>query len=223
MYTKHKWESEKHFNFNYVKYLPIDYNENEKYPLVFFLHGAGERGENLDIAVNNSYMRYVRENNTEYPFIFVAPQCPAEKHWGCYMESLSAFLEFICQELSVDEDRVYLTGLSMGGTGTWEFTMANPDKFAAIAPVCGRSYTWAGCKTITHVPIMMYHGNCDEIVPISDSMKMLSSINEKGGHAELKICYGYKHNSWDVAYAGDELWKWLLSHKKSMPLNVLLF
>ena len=215
MYTKHKWESDRYFNFGYIKYLPKDYDENKKYPLVFYLHGAGERGDDLDLASGNGYMKYVRENNTQYPFIFIAPQCPAEKFWSCYTESLVAFIDYICTELPIDETRIYLTGISMGGTGTWELAMAIPERFAAIAPVCARRYCWAGCRTITHLPIKMYHGDIDDIVPVTDSIKMLEAINKNGGKAELEICYGYAHNSWDVAYAGDDLVNWLLSHKKT--------
>ena len=96
MYTKEKWTSERYFNFSYVKYLPKDYDENQKYPLVFFLHGAGERGDDLDIGSRLGFMKHVREDGAEYPFIFVAPQCPHDKYWGCYTESLLAFLDHIC-------------------------------------------------------------------------------------------------------------------------------
>lgn len=213
MYTKHNWKSEKHFNFNYVKYLPQDYNETKKYPIVFFLHGAGERGDDLELACRHGYMKYVREQNADYPFIFVAPQCPEDKIWATCVESLTAFVDDMCDELPIDKDRIYVTGLSMGGMGTWLLAMANPHKFAAIAPICGSSICWyAGI--VKHLPIMMYHGDLDEIVPITESITMLKAVHNNGGHAQLKICYGYGHNAWDVAYDGDELWKWLLSHKK---------
>ena len=112
MYTKHICESETHFNIRYVKYLPEDFDENKKYPLVFFLHGAGERGDDLDVASRHGYMKYVREEGREYPFIFIAPQCPFDKYWGCYTESLLVFLDYICEELPVDKDRIYLTNIS---------------------------------------------------------------------------------------------------------------
>ena len=137
MYTKHKWESKEHFNFSYIKYLPKDFDENKEYPLVFFLHGAGERGDNLDLISLHGYMQYHREQGREYPFIFIAPQCPADKYWGCYTESLLAFLDWLCETLPFDKNRIYLTGLSMGGTGTWMLAMALRDRFAAIAPICG--------------------------------------------------------------------------------------
>ncbi len=213
MYTKHKWESDVHYNFGYVKYLPKDFDESKKYPLVFFLHGAGERGDDLDVAMTHGYMKYVREEGREYPFIFVAPQCPFDKYWGCYTESLLAFLDFICDTLPVDKDRIYLTGLSMGGTGTWMLSMASPDKFAAIAPICGSGIYWnADC--IKHLPIYIFHGDCDDIVPISESINMLTSINKRGGNAKMKICHSVGHNSWNCAYGEDELLNWLLQQHK---------
>ena len=213
MYTKHKWNSDKYFNFGYVVNLPKDYDENKKYPLVLFLHGAGERGDDLDLAVKHGYMRYVKEQGKEYPFIFVAPQCPLNKYWGCYTESLLAFIDFICESLPVDLDRVYLTGLSMGGTGTWMLAMADPERFAAIAPVCGSGIIWnGGC--LANLPTLVYHGDCDGTVPIQESMNMITAINKRGGNARINICYGVAHNAWDIAYGGDELAEWLMSNKR---------
>lgn len=215
MYTKHKWESDRHFNFGYVKYLPADFCESEKYPLVIFLHGAGERGDDLDIAMRHGFMKHVREDGRKYPFIFIAPQCPAGKYWGCYTESLIAFIDYICDTLPVDRTRVYLTGLSMGGTGTYMLAMAAPEKFAAIAPVCGSGIYWFG-EALRDVPVMMYHGDLDETVPIEESVTMLRAINKRGGNAQLKILHGVTHRAWEAAYAGDELQNWLLSHRKEI-------
>ncbi len=213
MYTKHKWEQDKYFNFGYVKYLPKDYDEGKKYPLVIFLHGAGERGEDLDHAMRHGYMKYVREEGKEYPFIFVAPQCPADKYWGCYTESLLAFIDYVTETLPVDTDRIYLTGLSMGGTGTWMLAMADTNRFAAIAPICGSGIVWnGGC--LAKLPIFIYHGDCDDIVPITESIGMLRAVNKNGGKAQMKICYGVGHNAWDYAYTDDSLLEWLLSQHK---------
>ena len=214
MYRKLKWESDVHYNFGYVEYLPENFDKNKKYPLVIFLHGAGERGEDLDIASRHGFMKHVRESGREYPFIFVAPQCPCGKYWGCYTESLLAFIDYVTASLPVDADRVYLTGLSMGGTGTWMLAMADPERFAAIAPICGSGIYWYG-EALKSIPVMVYHGDLDEIVPISNSLEMIKSVNRHGGNAEMKILYGVGHNAWDEAYAGDELYTWLLSHKKS--------
>ena len=212
MYTKHKWESDKYYNFGYVKYLPKNYDESKKYPLVFFLHGAGERGDDLDRVCCHGYMKHVRESAAEYPFIFIAPQCPNEKFWGCYTESLLAFLDYVCDTLPIDMERVYLTGLSMGGTGTWMLAMASRERFAAIAPICGSGIYWNG-GALKNIPIMVYHGDCDETVPIQNSIEMIKAVNRCGGSAEIKILYGVGHNAWDAAYSGDELYTWLLSHK----------
>ncbi|MBR7133920.1 MAG: prolyl oligopeptidase family serine peptidase [Clostridia bacterium] len=213
MYEKRKWQSDIYYNFNYVEYLPKDFDKTQKYPLVFFLHGAGERGDDLELASTHGFMKHVREENKEYPFIFIAPQCPQDKYWGCYTESLLKFLDYICDTLPVDRDRIYLTGLSMGGTGTWMLAMADPERFAAIAPVCGSGIYWYGCSLV-NTPVFMYHGDCDEVVPIQESISMLNSINKHGGNARLKICYGVGHNAWNIAYSGDELVNWFLSHKK---------
>ena len=214
MYTKHQWDGGHHFHFQYVKYLPKDFDPNKKYPLVFFLHGAGERGDDLDVACRHGFMKYVREEGKEYPFIFIAPQCPAEKYWACYTESLFAFLDFICEELPIDRDRIYLTGLSMGGTGSFMLAMAEPERFAALVPVCGSGIIWYAEKLL-NFPVYMYHGDCDDTVPVQESVNMLAKINEKGGNAQLKICYGVRHNAWDYAYSGDELTKWLMAQKKA--------
>ena len=209
MYTKHKWESDIYYNFNYAKYLPKDFDETKEYPLVLFLHGAGERGDDLDIATRHGYMKYVREEGKEYPFICIAPQCPNDKYWGCYTESLIAFLDYITETLPIDKKRIYLTGFSMGGTGTWMLAMAAPDKFAAIAPVCGSGIYW-NTEILRNIPILMYHGDCDDVVPINESVNMLKSIHKNGGNAQLKICYGVGHNAWDYAYTDDFLMNWML-------------
>lgn len=213
MYTKHKWESENYFNFSYVKYLPKDFDANKKYPLVFFLHGAGERGNDLDVAMRHGYMKYVREEGREYPFIFVAPQCPHSKFWGCYTESLLAFLDYICETLPVDTDRVYLTGLSMGGTGTWMLAMADPSRFAAVAPICGTGIYWNG-GMLKYNPIFVYHGDCDDIVPVTESVNMVKMVNKNGGNAKIEIVYGVGHDSWEQAYGDDKLLNWMLSQNK---------
>lgn len=214
MYTKHQWKSDVYFNFPYVLNLPEGYDPQKKYPLVIFLHGAGERGDDLDVACRHGFMKHVREEGKTYPFLFVAPQCPLNKYWGCYTESLLAFLDDLCEKLPVDQQRIYLTGLSMGGTGTWMLAMAAPERFAAIAPVCGSGIYWYG-EMLKEIPVYMYHGDCDEVVPIEESITMLRSVNKRGGNAQLEICYGVGHDAWNIAYAGDTLVNRLLQHKKT--------
>lgn len=214
MYTKHQWHSDRYFNFGYVQYLPLDFDPKKTYPLVFFLHGAGERGTDLDVACRHGYLKYVREEGKEYPFILIAPQCPGNQYWGCYTESLLAFLDFLCETLPVDRDRIILTGLSMGGTGTWMLGMAAPDRFSCLIPICGTGICWYG-ERVAHIPIRIYHGDLDDIVPLTESVSMLKAVHSRGGHAELKICYGMGHNSWEVAYQDPELIDWMLAQKRS--------
>lgn len=214
MYTYQKWEHPVYFNFRYVQYLPRDFDHSKKYPLVLFLHGAGERGDYPELAARWGLMQQVRESGREYPFICISPLCPKGKYWGCYTESLLAFLDWLCENLPVDRSRVYLTGLSMGGTGTYMLAMAAPERFAAIAPICGSGIVWYG-EALKDVPVFMYHGDCDEVVPLQESITMLKAIHTRGGHAQLKICYGVGHDAWKMAYHGDELINWLLSHRKS--------
>ena len=101
----------------------------------------------------------------------------------------------------------------MGGTGTWMLAMAAPERFAAIAPICGTGIYWFG-EALVDIPIMIYHGDCDEIVPLSESISMVNSVNKRGGNAQIEICYGLGHNAWDVAYSGDRLMNWFLQYKK---------
>ncbi len=213
MYTKHKWNSDTYYNFNYARYLPKDFDKDKKYPLVFFLHGAGERGDDLDVAARNGYMKYVREEGKEYPFICILPQCPDGKYWGCYTESLLAFLDYISDTLPVDEQRIYLTGCSMGGYGTFMLAMADPARFAALAPVCGGGIP-AMAGLAASIPVFMYHGDCDPVVSVTESVNMLREINRRGGRAQLKICYGVGHNAWDHAYTDEQLIDWLMSQRR---------
>ena len=198
MYVQKQWQTDSHHPFYYVEYLPKDYDPAKEYPLVLFLHGAGERVQDPHQAMFHGYMKYVREQGKEYPFIFIAPQCIGNAYWGSYTESLSAFLDYVLETYAVDRRRVYLTGLSMGGTGTWMFAMARPNTFAAIMPVCGSGIYW-NVANLLKTPIYMVHGDCDTCVPISDSVEMLTSINSRGGNAKLKICYGVGHDAWNYA------------------------
>lgn len=213
MYTKNKWQTGNFYKFGYIMYLPENFDDKKEYPLVFYLHGAGERGDNLDLIASHGYLQYVREEGAEYPFIIVAPQCPDGKYWGCFTESLLGFLDYICAKLPVDESRVYLTGISMGGTGTYMLAMAAPERFAAIAPICGSGICWyAGA--LKDIPAFIFHGDCDTVIPIYESITMLKNINLSGGNAKMEIYHGVGHNAWDIAYKGDKLYNMLLRIQK---------
>ena len=215
MYQKLKWESDRYFNFGYILNLPKDFDPTKRYPLVIFLHGAGERGEDPDKVSAHGYLRHVREKDADYPCIILAPQCPEKKFWASYTESLLAFLDDMCERLPIDRERVYLTGLSMGGTGTWMLAMTDPDRFAAIAPICGSGVCW-NIDPLVKLPIYVYHGDLDTAVPLEESVTMVRGVNRRGGNATLQVLHGVGHNAWDTAYAGDTLMNWFLQYKKEI-------
>ena len=202
-------------SFHYLCYLPKDFDPAKKYPLVFFLHGAGERG-NEDGSELEYVYRYFwidrARKGEDFPCVMVAPQCPREKYWACYMESLNRFLDFAIDEYAVDTDRIYLTGLSMGGTGTWHWSMGNPERFAAVAPVCGTGVYWYGEKLINK-PVWAFHGDVDETVPPEESLQMVKSVNKRGGHAKLTLFHNVGHDAWVGAYKGTELLDWMLAQR----------
>jgi len=211
MYQKCFFENPHGQSFHYILSLPEGYDSGKRYPLVIFLHGAGERGreDGSEIGLLGRY-EFVKKYPSDWnkKAIVAAPQCPSEKYWGCYTESLNRFLDMLLEKLPVDEKRVSLTGLSMGGTGTWMWALANPERFAAIAPVCGSGIYWYGEKLVDKA-VWAFHGDIDDIVPPEESLKMVQSVNKRGGHAKLTVFHGVGHDAWDPAYGDLTLFDWL--------------
>lgn len=198
----------------YLLYLPQNYNKNgQAWPLVIYLHGAGERGDNLEKVKGNGWPLLV-EQSRKFGFIIAAPQCPLNEWWTLYTKELKTLLDYIKAEYNVDSSRVYLTGLSMGGFGTWLLAARYPDDFAAIVPICGGGDSqWMG-KDLKTVPIWAFHGAKDDVVPLKRSQEMVDAVNAAGGNAKLTIYPEAKHDSWTETYKNEELYKWLLSHKR---------
>ena len=200
---------------NYLLYLPKDYSENnESYPLVLFLHGAGERGNDLEKVKVHGLPRLINEGK-EFPFIVVSPQCPEEVFWST--DVLSALLDEIEANYRVDKNRIYVTGLSMGGNGTWSLALAEPNRFAGIAPVCGWSVPSVAC-TIKHLPIWVFHGAKDDVVPISASEIMVERLKSCDGNVKFTVYPEANHDSWTETYNNEELYKWFL--EQSLDKNV---
>ncbi len=183
-----------------------------KLPLVMFLHGAGERGNNLDLVKIHGIPKLI-EQGKEFPFIAVSPQCPKDSWWTLEHEALKALLDKIVETHNVDKRRIYMTGLSMGGYGSWYMGGLYPKTFAAIAPICGGGNLIVG-RQLTSTPIWAFHGDKDEVVPLDESERMVKIVKKAGGKAKLTIYKGVDHNSWDRAYSNPKLYEWLLSHKK---------
>ena len=197
----------------YWLYLPEEYGkEKKKWPLILFLHGAGERGSNLNLVTKHGPPKLVKQGK-KFPFIIVSPQCPANYWWPTEVEMLNALLDEIMEKYNVDTDRVYLTGLSMGGFGSWSLGCRNPERFAAIAPICGGGQPYVAGK-LKDVPVWAFHGAKDPVVPMQMSEIMVRAINRAGGNAKLTTYPKAGHDAWTATYNNPELYDWFLTHKK---------
>ena len=161
----------------YLLYLPADYEQQAAWPLLLFLHGAGERGDDLDKVKIHGPPKLVAAGQ-EMPFIVVSPQVPEGQRWSVTM--LDGVLKESVANYNVDEERIYVTGLSMGGFGTWDLAIAFPDRFAAIAPICGGGAAYNACA-IKDVPVWNFHGAKDTVVPIERSQEMVDALERCGG------------------------------------------
>lgn len=197
----------------YLIYLPEDYGKVEKdWPLMVFLHGFGERGSDLNKVKVHGPPKLIEEGK-DFPFIVVSPQCPDGKWWPYVTERVIALIDDIVDNYDVDEDRVYLTGLSMGGYGTWAAAGMYPDRFAAIAPICGGGISHFGYN-LKNVPVWAFHGGKDPVVPVKQSREMVNAVKQAGGNANLTVYPGVGHDSWTRTYNNDKLYEWLLSHSR---------
>ncbi|QDU92876.1 carboxylesterase family protein [Lignipirellula cremea] len=195
----------------YLLYLPKDYDQQESWPVLLFLHGSGERGSDLEKVKMHGPPKRIAAGE-DFPFIVVSPQCPPGKWWEPL--ELVALLDDLAGEYKVDKDRLYLTGLSMGGFGAWRLAFAFPDKFAAVAPICGGGEIyWA--RDIAHLPIWVFHGAKDRGVPLERSQSMVDALKESGGDPKFTIYPEAGHDSWTETYDNPQFYAWLLDQKKS--------
>jgi predicted peptidase len=198
----------------YLLYLPADYEKDKKkWPLIMFLHGAGERGDNLNLVKKHGPPKMIAEGKS-FDFIVVSPQCPNDLWWPEQTDTLINLLDEIEKKYRVDTDRVYLTGLSMGGFGTWTLAEKYPQRFAAIAPICGGSEQYAASR-LKKVPVWAFHGAKDKLVPVERSQEMVDAVKKAGGDVKLTIYPEAEHDSWTQTYNNPELYEWFLSHRIS--------
>lgn len=195
---------------SYLLYLPRDYEKQDKWPLLLFLHGSGERGDDIERVKVHGPPRLIAAGK-EFPLIVVSPQCPELRTW--HPLELKALLDDLVQRYKVDQDRIYLTGLSMGGSGTWMLAMNFPERFAAIAPICGRGDP-DGAKRIAHLPIRVFHGAKDEAVPLEYSQKMVDALQKIDADVQLTVYPEAEHDSWTETYDNPGFYEWLLEHKR---------
>lgn len=194
--------------FKYIIKYPDCYKEGEKYPVIIFLHGAGSRGNDINILENNPYFNIVN-NYSNFPFITVAPQC-SNNTWFDMFEQLKKFACKISDENFADKTRIYLMGASMGGYGTWQLAMSIPEVFAAIVPICGGGMYWNAGRLV-NLPVWAFHGAKDTVVFKEESIKMVDAVNACGGNAKLTIYPENRHDAWSDTYNNPEVFDWLLT------------
>lgn len=208
---------------------PKDYQPQEKYPLVLFLHGAGERGDDNKKQLMHGMGDFASDEIMEkYPCFVIAPQCPNGQQWANVpwsddshtmpkepSESLRLTLALVAalqKEFSIDADRLYVTGLSMGGFGTWDAIQRRPELFAAAVPICGGGDT-AQAKAIAHIPVWAFHGDQDTAVKTQRSRDMIAALKAAGGSPKYTEYPGVGHNSWSAAYADPMMYQWLFEQR----------
>lgn len=208
---------------SYLQYLPPGYEsdplnakdgDGKGWPLVLFLHGAGERGDNLELVKTHGPPKLIAQGK-QFPFILISPQCPKDEWWDAQV--LEKLLDEMGRKFKVDPDRIYVTGMSMGGFGTWDLARRQPSRFAAIAPVCGGSdadlaWIFPGLKSL---PVWAFHGDKDKVVVLKRSEEMIEAVKRLGNaETRLTVYPGVGHDSWNKAYNDPELFDWLLSHRR---------
>ena len=219
--------------FRYQVYVPADYSSRTDWPVILFLHGAGERGSDGLAQTNVGLAAAIRGNPDRFPAIVVFPQVPKDSVWAD--TPAAAAMTALRQTMSdyrVDADRVYLTGLSMGGRGSWYVAYRNPGVFAAVAPICGwitPSPTFtkttvipsdsgpplaALARQLRGVPIWIFHGEMDRVVPVIGSREPAAALKDADANVRYTEYLGTDHNSWDATYASKEFVTWLFAQRR---------
>ena len=224
--AKLKWQVTRKAEIQYLLYLPKDYQakSGKTWPLMLFLHGAGERGTNLQLVAVHGPPKLVKQDK-ELPFILVAPQCPDGQRWE--KEGLLQLLDHMTKHYALDTSRVYLTGLSMGGYGTWSLGVTHPEKFAALVPICGGGeridVLLAGrerAAALKSLPIWAFHGAKDPVVPLEESQRMVDALKRLGvKEVKLTVYPEAGHDAWTEAYDNPELYDWLLKQRRAPMLG----
>lgn len=197
-------------SYNYLLFLPERYETQDKWSAILFLHGSGERGSNLEDVTRHGVPRIVEEQ-PDFPFMVVSPQCPQGQYWS--VPHLSILLDEVLNSYHVNPNRVYLTGISMGGYGTWRWAAAQPYRFAAIAPICGGGNPTEACN-LKDIPVWAFHGARDFIVPISASQEMVEALKACGGNVKFTVYPEADHDSWTQTYNNPVLFDWFKQHQR---------
>jgi len=211
--------------------VPKDYDAQQTYPLVIFLHGAGERGTNNVAQLIHGTGLFIKpEVRERFPCFVLAPQCPPNQSWAgrrrdgsetnrpaqpaAPMQLTLAVADALGREFRLDTNRLYLTGLSMGGYGTWDCITRDPARFAAAAPICGGGDPKAVTPAVAKVPVWAFHAENDPTVKVEQTRAMVLALREAGGHPKYFEYFGLGHNSWGQAYSEPELLPWMFAQRR---------
>ena len=200
-------------NLQYYLYYPDTYfsEEDQEFGLLLFLHGGGEAGYELNELKKNGPPKMMADGYS-FPFLVLAPQNPHKKQWWD-VRALNSLLDVVVEENRVDKKRIYLTGLSRGGSAAWEMAVQYPDKFAALAVVCGMAPSPYAHWLNKDMPVWVFHGVEDKVIPVSESDTMVKKLKEMNFDVRYHRFEGVGHNSWSRAYAMDELYEWFNQQK----------
>lgn len=202
--------------FPFLLTVPDDRQPGEKLPLILFLHGAGERGVDGHAIHVHGIPKYFSRHSSYggLRVITLSPQCPPEMTWNHYLFELKELVDTVVREQGADPDAVSITGISMGGFGTWEMLCTYPDTFSAGAPICGGGMGWRACFS---TPVRAFHGDADDDVLPAYSIIMCDALNAHGGHADLTLYHQCGHNCWERAYEQSNVIAWLASQRRCRP------
>ena len=197
----------------YTVFLPETFSKDTAYPLILSLHGAGERGngaDELEKATDIGLGKYIKLGQMSLNAIVLCPQCPKDRVWNQLIFDTRELLLKIADEYGADKKKISVTGMSMGGFGTWEMGMQFPELFSALAPICGGGMAWR-TPALKGKPIWAFHGDADNVVAISTSMDMVNGARKNGADVKFTIFNNVMHNSWDPAYLETKVIDWLIS------------
>lgn len=196
-------------------HVPDDYDATRVWPVILFLHGAGEGGRDGSAQTTVGIGPAIRKDPAQFPAIVVFPQSPPRVPWfGPSAANALAALDDAISEYNVDVQQQYLTGISMGGYGTWHLATRFPERFAAIVPICGGAEDVdVSASRLRNVPSWVFHGDRDNIIPVSESREIVAALEALGAPVRYTEYAGVMHNSWDRAYAEPELMPWLLGQR----------
>lgn len=210
----------KKFQINHINqlstliHLPEDYysDSDTEYPLILFLHGSGERGENLQSIKKYGIHRYL--NILKIPAIILSPQCGSNYFWDKYIDSLVSLLAEMKKEFRVNQNKIYLIGISLGAYGAWNFAMQHPNLFAAIVPIAGGAMLPQYSYMMKDIPVWAFHGLKDNVVPAEESIKAVNALKNAGGNVKLTLVEEVGHELCTKVFEREELYTWLLKQNK---------